>query len=81
MLSKVLAWKALHFTMRILRKGNSNTKTLAYMSLERPILEYEATCWDPYRARTNKCIRQGTKESGQICTSYKQFKLGNSGVA
>ena len=27
------AWKALHFTMRILKKGNSNTKSLAYMSL------------------------------------------------
>jgi len=43
------AWKALHFTMRILKKGNSNTKSLAYMSLVRPILEYVAGCWDPYR--------------------------------
>ena len=43
------AWKALHFTMRILKKGNSNTKSLAYMSLGRPILEYGAACWDPYR--------------------------------
>ena len=43
------AWKAVHFTMRILEKGNSNTKSLAYMSLVRPILEYGAACWDPYR--------------------------------
>jgi len=43
------AWKALHFTMRILKRGNSNTKSLAYMSLVRPILEYGAACWDPYR--------------------------------
>jgi hypothetical protein len=43
------AWKPLHFTMRILKKGNSNTKSLDYMSLIRPILEYEAMCWDPYR--------------------------------
>ena len=43
------AWKALHFTMRILKKGNSNTKRLALISLVRPILEYGATCWDPYR--------------------------------
>ena len=42
------AWKALHFTMRILKKGNNNTKSLAYMSLERPILEYGAAYWDPY---------------------------------
>ena len=43
------AWKALHFTMRILKTGNSNTNSLAYMSLVRPILEYGAACWDPYR--------------------------------
>ena len=34
--------------MRILKRGNSNTKILAYMSLVRPILEYRAACWDPY---------------------------------
>ena len=35
-------------------KGNSNTKSLAYMSLVHPILEYGVACWDPYR-------------EGQIC--------------
>jgi hypothetical protein len=45
------AWKALHFTMRILKKGNSSTKSLAYPSLVRPILEYGAACWDPYMDR------------------------------
>ena len=43
------AWKALHFIMRILKKGNNNTKRLAYMALVRPILEYGVVCWDPYR--------------------------------
>jgi hypothetical protein len=43
------AWKALHFVMRILKKGNNNTKYLAYTQLVRPILEYGAGCWDPYR--------------------------------
>ena len=43
------AWKALHFTMRIFKKGNSNTKSLAYMFHVHPILEYGAACWDPYR--------------------------------
>jgi len=42
------AWTALHFTMWILKKGNSNTKSLAHMSHVRPILEYGAACWDPY---------------------------------
>jgi hypothetical protein len=35
--------------MRILKKWSSNTKSLAYMLLVRPILEYGAACWDPYR--------------------------------
>jgi len=35
--------------MRIQKNGNSNTESLAYMSLVRPILEYGAACWDPYR--------------------------------
>ena len=43
------AWKALHFTILILKKSNSNTKSLACMTLVRPILEYGAACWDPYR--------------------------------
>jgi hypothetical protein len=43
------AWKALHFVMRVLKKGNRNTKSLAYTSMVRPILEYGAACWDPYR--------------------------------
>jgi hypothetical protein len=35
------AWKALHFIMRILKKGNNNnTKRLAYTALVRPIFEY-----------------------------------------
>ena len=43
------AWKALNFIMRILNKGNSNTKSLAYMSLVRPILEYGPSCSDTYK--------------------------------
>ena len=32
------AWKALHFIMRILKRGNNSTKSLAYMTLVRSIL-------------------------------------------
>jgi hypothetical protein len=35
--------------MRVLKKGNSNMKSLAYISLVGPILKYGAACWDPYR--------------------------------
>jgi hypothetical protein len=43
------AWRALHFLTRVVKKGNKNTKSVAYKSLVRPILEYGAACWDPYR--------------------------------
>jgi len=35
--------------MCIVKRGNKNTKSLAYTSLVHPILEYGAACWDPYR--------------------------------
>ena len=35
--------------MRILQNGNSSTKSLPYTTLVRPILEYGAACWNPYR--------------------------------
>ena len=35
--------------MCIVKKGNKNTKSLAYTSLAHPILEYGAACWDPQR--------------------------------
>jgi len=40
-------WKALQFIMRILKKGNSSTKSSAYTTLVRPVLEYGTACWDP----------------------------------
>jgi len=43
------AWRALYFLMRIVKKGNKNMKRLAYTPLLRPILEYGAACFDPYR--------------------------------
>jgi len=35
--------------MLVLKRGNRNTKSLAYTSLVRPILEYGSACWDPCR--------------------------------
>ena len=41
------AWKALGFVMRVIKKGNRNTKGLVYTSLVRLALECGAACWDP----------------------------------
>ncbi|KAJ4452158.1 hypothetical protein ANN_03676 [Periplaneta americana] len=43
------ASKALHFSMRILKKSNRRSNELAYKTLVRPIMEYGAVGWDPYR--------------------------------
>ena len=43
--------------MRVLKKRNRNTKTLAYTSLVRPILEYGSACWDPCRGKINALDR------------------------
>jgi len=45
------AWKALHFIMHALKKGNRNTKHLVYTSLVCPILGYGSACWDPCTER------------------------------
>jgi len=51
--------------MRILKKGNNNTKSLAYTSLVLPIFEYGAACWDPYREgqinALDRVQKKGTK--------------------
>jgi hypothetical protein len=60
------AWKALHFTMRILKKGNSNTKNLAYRSLVCPILEYGAACWDPYTEEQISALDRVQKKAAKF---------------
>ena len=55
------AWRALHFVMRIVKKGNKHTKSLACTSLVRPIREYGAACWDPYRGQISALDRVKNK--------------------
>jgi hypothetical protein len=35
--------------MHVPKKGNNNKKRLTYTEMMRPIFEYGAVCWDPYR--------------------------------
>jgi hypothetical protein len=59
------AWKALQFIMRILKEVKK-PKRLTHRALLRPTLEYEESCWDPYRGhvRSGKRFMSGAKESG-----------------
>ena len=65
------AWRALRVTMRMLKKGNSNTKRLAYMSLLRPILEYGAACWDPYREGQISALDRMQKKTAKFAHHRK----------
>ena len=60
------AYKALHFVMRVLKKGNRSAKCLVYTSLGRPVLEYEAACWDP-------CIERQINALDRVQTKAAQF--------
>ena len=66
--------------MRLLRKGNSNTKSLAYTSLVRPILEYVAACWDPYREGQIRELDRVQRKAGKFAQNTNAV-MGKSGVA
>ena len=47
------AWKGLQFVMPVLKKGNKNKNSLAYMLFVRPILENLYACWYSCRGQIN----------------------------
>ena len=57
---------ALHVIMHILKKGNTNTKILAYTSLVHPIFEYGTACWDPYREGQINALGRVQKKAGKF---------------
>ncbi|KAJ4438060.1 hypothetical protein ANN_13999 [Periplaneta americana] len=65
-----IAWKALHFSMRILKKSNRKSKELAYKTLVRPIMEYGAVGCYPYRQNQIDSIEKVQRKAA------KYVKLG-----
>jgi hypothetical protein len=57
--------------MHVLNKGNRNTKSLAYMSLVRPILEYGSACWDPYTEGQINALDRVQKKAVQFTNHTK----------
>jgi hypothetical protein len=66
--------------MRVFKKGNSNTKRSAYKPLVRPILEYGASFWDPYREGSIIALDHVQEEmlNMQIIRTIRSGKLWRS---
>ena len=47
-------------------QGNSKTKSLAYMSLVSPFLEYGTACWDPYREGQISALERVQKKAAKF---------------
>ena len=66
------AWKALHFLTRVLKGGNSNARPSAYTALVRPILEYGAVCWDPYREGQVSALNRVQKRAAKFANNMSR---------
>ena len=58
--------------MHILKKGNNNTKRLAYTALVRPIFAYGAVCWDPYREGQVSDLNQVQKRANKFANNINE---------
>jgi hypothetical protein len=57
--------------MCVLNKGNRNTKSLAYLSLVCPILEYGSACWEPYIEGHINALDRVQKKAAQFSNHTK----------
>jgi hypothetical protein len=57
--------------MRVLKKRNKNTKSLAHTSLVRPILENLSACWDPCREGQINALDRVQKKAAQFTNRTK----------
>jgi len=60
--------------MRKFKKGNNSTKSLAYMTLGRPSLEYGGACWDPYREGQRHVLDRVQKKAAKFAYHTKESK-------
>jgi hypothetical protein len=67
----------LHYSLtylRILKKANSSTKSLAYTTLFHPILEYGAACWDLYREGQIYALDRVQKKAAKFAYHMSESK-------
>jgi len=65
-------WKVLLFIMFILKQGSNNMKHLDCTALVRPILEYGAVCWDPYREGQVSALNRVQKEAAKFANGINE---------
>ncbi|KAJ4426965.1 hypothetical protein ANN_26764 [Periplaneta americana] len=68
------ARRALNFVMRVLRKDSDKSEEIAYKSLVRPVMEYGAACWDPYRLEHIKTLENIQKWALKFCRNNSPLK-------
>ena len=72
------AWRALHFVMRAVKRGNKNTKILvtstSHSRIWGGVLGY-------IQGMSARCFRPCTKYGCEICASFGRFRMGIFGAA
>jgi len=67
---RCLVFVTLYRWLSGIQGGNNNAKRLTYTALVRPILEYGAVCWDPYRegqvSALNRVLKRAAKFANNI---------------
>jgi hypothetical protein len=59
------------FEMRVIKKGNRNTKSSADTPSVRPVLECGAACWDPCREGQINALDRVQKKAAQFTVHTK----------
>ncbi|KAJ4444068.1 hypothetical protein ANN_05857 [Periplaneta americana] len=54
--------------------GSDKSKEIAYKSLVRPVMEYGAACWDPYRLEHIKTLEKIQKRALKCCRKNSPLK-------
>ena len=72
------ATKTLNFIRRNIYMCSSESKSMAYTSLVRPILEYSCSAWDPYTSKNITEIEAVQKRAARFVTKNYDFNTSST---
>ena len=67
------ATKILNFVRRNVYYCDPTAKATAYLSLVRPLLEYAAAAWDPYRLRDINCLEMVQRRAARFAKNALSY--------